>query len=192
MHHRDPERILPVAVAVSLIGVLVAACTPTGPPVDRDVEKRESFKHEDWRKKEWRESDFELPPYPEEANLMEAKITGPATFTFLVDSESISIGDDGVVRYTLVSRSSSGADNVSYEGIQCEKNEYKVYAFGSVDRNWTLARNPEWKPIKQPGINKYHHDLHDFYFCDWRVMVPFSVEQVTAALKRGIPYPPSR
>ncbi len=192
MRQTNPKPVFRKALAVSLTSALVVACAPTGPPVDRDVEKMESFKHEDFQKKKWQESGFELPPYPEEANLMEAKITGPATFTFLVDSQSISIGDDDVVRYTLVSRSSSGADNVSYEGIQCEKNEYKVYAFGSVDRSWTLARNPEWKPIKAPGINKYHHDLHDFYFCDWRIMVPFSVEQVTAALKRGIPYPPSR
>jgi len=188
MRRANPERPLSRTLAAALCAILAAACTPTGPPVDRDVEKLESFKHDMGPEKKWTESGIELPPYPDQANLLRAYITGQATFEFYVDSKSISIGSDGVVRYSLVAVSSTGAKNVSYEGMRCEKSEYKVYAYGSDDRTWALARNPEWKPVKNPGINKYHYDLHRFYFCPYKV-VPRDASKVITAIKDGIPYP---
>ncbi|MGD2139608.1 MAG: CNP1-like family protein [Burkholderiales bacterium] len=185
-----PDSTVSLAVALALASLLVVACEPTGPPVDRDVEKMESFKHEDFGKtgKEWRESDTELPPYPQEGNLLRAYITGLTAFTFWIDAKSISIGDDGVVRYTLVARSSSGADNVSFEGMLCKKSEYKTYAIGSIDKTWVPVANPTWKPVKNPGINKYHYDLHRFYFCPHKI-VPRDAGAVITAIKGGIPYP---
>jgi len=188
MQRANPERTLSKSIVAALCAILAVACTPTGPPVDRDVEKLESFKHDMGPEKKWTESGIELPAYPEEANLLRAYITGQATFKFYVDSKSISIGDDGVVRYALLARSTSGADNVSYEGMRCAKTEYKVYALGSPDRTWTLVRNAEWKPVKDPGINKYHYDLHRFYFCPYKI-VPRSASDVITAIKDGIPYP---
>ena len=188
MQQALPEHAGAKAFAAALCIILAAACTPTGPPVDRDVEKLESFKHEVEPEKKWTESGIELPPYPEQANLLRAYITGQATFKFYVDSKSISIGSDGVVRYSLVAVSSTGANNVSYEGMRCKKSEYKVYAFGSADGTWTSARNPEWKPVNNPGINKYHYDLHRFYFCPDKI-VPRSASDVIRAIKDGIPYP---
>jgi hypothetical protein len=188
MRWANPERPRSWPLPAVLCATLAVACTPSGPPVDRDVEKMESFKHDMGPEKKWTESGIELPPYPEQADLLRAYITGLATFKFFVDSKSISIGSDGVVRYTLVARSTSGADNVSYEGMRCEKSEYKVYAFGSAEATWVTARNAEWKPVKDPGINKYHYDLHRFYFCPYKI-VPRSASDVVTAIKDGIPYP---
>ena len=138
--------------------------------------------------KKWTESGIELPPYPQQANLLRAYITGLTAFKFYVDSKSITIGSDGVVRYSLVAISSSGASNASYEGMRCDKAEYKVYAFGSGDQTWVPAPNPQWKPVKNPGINKYHYDLHRFYFCPDRI-VRRKVSDIIDTIRDGIPYP---
>ncbi|NIO41506.1 MAG: hypothetical protein GTO41_15820 [Burkholderiales bacterium] len=171
---------------VSLVVALFAACASTGPPTDRAAEERESRNRNVGSEAKWQESEFVLPPYPKNTNLLQARITGLASFTFLVDTESISIGEDGVVRYTLVARSASDVDNVSFEGMRCEKSEYKAYAFGSSDRTWSLARNPQWTSVSNPAINRYRHDLHRFYFCPNSVPQK-SVGKVIAALKNGIP-----
>ena len=72
---------------------------------------------------------------------------------------------DNVVRYTVVVRSSSGAENVAYEGIRCDTGEVRRYAFGRKDATWGNARGVDWTPIRDTERNNYHRVLHREYFC---------------------------
>jgi CNP1-like family len=117
--------------------------------------------------KPWEEQKWALPEYPADANLVRFYVSPTTPFEFFVDSKSVSVGKDGVVRYTLVARSPSGASNVSYEGIRCESRERKLYAFGSPDRSWLQARNADWAriPSRRTYPNNQQAALADDFFC---------------------------
>ena len=65
---------------------------------------------------EWKEAESKLPPFPRDENLVDLRLDYPGSrFSYFLDSDSLKPGDDGVVRYTLVIRSTSGASNVRSE-----------------------------------------------------------------------------
>jgi hypothetical protein len=101
----------------------------------------------------------------------------------LVDPDSITMGKDGVARYTLVARSSSGAMNVSFEGIRCNPRERKIYAVGRSDGTWTQARKPEWIPILDTEPRVQYVVLPGEIFCFSGS--PRSAEDAVYALKHG-------
>lgn len=116
--------------------LLIAACAA-----------KKEFKETLDTEKPWLEQLAQLPPYPDLNNLISLTVQTSADYQHAVDPESISIGDDGVVRFTLVSRSSAGAMNINYEGIRCETNERKLYAIGRDDKTWSKSRISEWQSL---------------------------------------------
>ena len=106
----------------------------------------------DWElqqdKLNWREEEAPLPSYPKPEDLIEFRPSEVASFSFFIDRASLKVGADGVVRYTLVARSPSGVDNVSYEGIRCETGMYRVYATARSDRSWVTRTASGWKEIQ--------------------------------------------
>jgi len=138
----------------------------------------------DQEKKPWRELQAQLPKYPADGSLV-AFPGAPATgHRYFVDRGSISIGEDGVVRYTLVIKTSGGATNVTFEGIRCEAREYKTYAAGRPDGTWVRARNPQWRNIEYKSYNPYHYYLFNEAFCRGKFVVP-SVEEAIRGLREG-------
>lgn len=123
---------------------------------------------EEFEDQEWKEQVTKLPPSPKSENLAEIMVGGGGAFSFFVDLASIDIGNDGVVRYSILARSVGGAENVSFEGIRCRTRERKIYAIGRGDRSWAQARNPAWSRISSAQRNPYHADLADRYFCPER------------------------
>ena len=187
----SPDRFA-AGVACLLLGMLIAACSsPTGPAVDREAEKRKSFTREEVPGPQWQEAEIVLPAFPREEDLVEVQISGPRTFTFLVDANSVSVGEDGIVRYSLIARSSAGAENVSFEGMRCETNQYKAYAFGSQDRTWSRVGGDNWFPIMEQQTNNYRVALARYYFCPYSIPQSSS-EKAVAALKHGMPHPSGR
>lgn len=90
---------------------------------------------------------------------------GASAHNFYIDAASLSLGDDGVTRYTLVVRTAGGATNTSFEGIRCEMREVKIYAFGRPDGSWVRARDPRWQRIEYRELNRQHGVLYRDYFC---------------------------
>lgn len=131
--------------------------------------------------KPWEEQKWSLPPYPAMDGLVGFDAGPTSAFRFFVDPASISVGDDGVIRYTLVARSASGALNVSYEGIRCASRERRLYAFGREDKTWAPARTSEWTRI---SLSAHHAALADEYFCPVRGAVR-TADEAVSALKRG-------
>ena len=115
--------------------------------------------------KSWTEIAVQLPPLPEPANLLSFDVSNLTTQKFAIDAKSLSVGSDGVVRYTLVATSSSGAKNISHEGIRCAANERKIYALGHADGSWSRARRDQWEPIINNAVNRQQAALAQDYFC---------------------------
>ena len=115
--------------------------------------------------KAWQENALELPQAPLPANLLPFHVSPTATQSFALDATSISVGKDGVVRYTLVSVSKGGARNVSYEGMRCDLRLKRSYAFGRSDGTWSAARREAWDPLGGNAPNNPHPVLFNDFLC---------------------------
>ncbi|WP_343649781.1 CNP1-like family protein [Herbaspirillum sp.] len=141
---------------------LLAACTSA---------LAQSFDEEfDDEEKPWQEIAVQLPPTPQEQNLAEFYLSPNATMKAYVDLNSVSIGTDKVVRYTVVTKTEGGAVNVMYEGMRCETWEKKTYAFGHPDGKWSRSRRDKWQPIRDIGANRIDGALFKDYFCDGKMI----------------------
>ena len=116
-------------------------------------------------RKPWKELEARIPSYPRTEDLVAFDTGGASAYSFYVDARSLSVGEDGVVRYTLVIKAAGGATNVTYEGIRCELRQQKYYAVGRADGSWVRARNPQWRRIESQDVNRHHSVLHSDFFC---------------------------
>lgn len=138
----------------------------------------------DYKESDWAEEPLTLPAYPKDADLIEFYVSAAATNHFFVDGATLSAGKDGIVRYTLVVKTSGGATNVSYEGIRCGANEYKLYATGRADNSWVLAKTDTWRPIENKLTNRYHAALNREFLCPIGKPIG-SAEEGSNALRLG-------
>jgi len=138
---------------------------------------------EDAPKVEWKELEVKLPAYPAAPNLIPLYVSPLATAQFFIDEKSLSLAEDGVVRYTLVVRAAGGAENVSYEGIRCETAERKLYAIGRGDGEWMRSRNDAWRRIENNALNRQHAALANDFFCPPGDVRP-SLAQIVQSLRR--------
>lgn len=146
----------------------------------------------DWeREQERREFDdgpIALPAPPAKDGLVEFFVSSASTFKFYVDAKSLSVGQDGVVRYTLVARSPYGAETVTYEGMRCsgQQSLYRVYAFGN-DGKWSRNPGAEWKIVEPKSVQRWHNELRGRFFCPNRVAILSAAEGLDALRRGGHP-----
>ena len=138
----------------------------------------------EYEEKRWEEVEAQIPAFPVAGNLAGFYVSATTDNKFMVDRESISVGADGVVRYTLIVTSPSGAQNVSYEGMRCSTAERRLYAFGRSDKTWSKARGNEWVKIQESTLNRHHAALYSEYFCPGGSAVA-NAEEVRMALRAG-------
>jgi hypothetical protein len=114
----------------------------------------------------WKENVPQLPAYPENDRLLEFPADLPGyDFRVFIDPDSLSVGGDRVVRYTLVIVSSSGARNISFEGVHCGKHEYRRYAYG-FDGAWKPIEASPWQKVTDNGMDHYRYILYWDYLCN--------------------------
>jgi|GEM_PF-415340 len=159
----------------SLTATVAAAEDPVG-----DVYEEEGIEFQNFKPppgSEWKEQDLVLPPYPSEDNLIRIDIERhDFPYKAFIDGASLSMAKDRVVRYTVVLRSKSGVDNVSYEGIRCPHRQYKRYAYGTHARFYRLPVN-DWAFIHGNRQDLYRAVLAEDYFC------PLPTGDVVAEIK---------
>lgn len=169
-----------------LVGAfLVCAVLATAKAVAQELPLRDPAADViDFSEKPLEESKLKLPAAPRPENLIRFDM-GPTrrAFEHFVDGATLTLGDDGVIRYTLVVRSDMGATTVNYEGIRCVTREQKTYAYGRRDGTWSEARNPEWHSIATSDQSP-EYVLYSTFFCPGRSSVSSAGEAV-AALKNG-------
>lgn len=113
---------------------------------------------------EWKEAEVRLPAYPSSADLIPLDVRSSTRAQFFIDLRSLSLAEDGVVRYTLVVRGAGGAESVSFEGIRCATAERKLYALGR-SGEWVPSRSDAWHWIADNALNRQHAVLAKEYFC---------------------------
>ncbi len=156
------------------VGLAVVGCTSGQ---DRSNWERQQ------EERDWRETEVRLPHYPTRADLQEFGVRGRTGFRFFIDSTSISIGTDGVVRYVLVAISPNGAENVSLEGIRCAADAYKIYATGQGEGIW-LRHETDWRPIHSVAGQPWRSVLDRGFFCPGGAAISKPGEALDA-LRRG-------
>ena len=170
-------------MAKAILRWLLACCLL--PPVAAAAQPRADLEDED--PKAWVELKVKLPPFPKPENLVLFEVSAASSNRFYIDTQSIAVGSDGVVRYTLVIKGSGGGENISYEGIRCEMRQQKYYAFGRRDGTWSNARSSGWRRIEYQDINRQHGVLYADYFCpDGKVPVNSPAEAIRR-FKYGVP-----
>ncbi|RFU46230.1 CNP1-like family protein [Paraburkholderia sp. DHOC27] len=157
-----------LAVACVATGVLLAGCSSASKPTNKDDS---AFTYLFDRKSNWAENKVDtLPPLPQQANLIPFDVSGNTPLTFAVDSNSLTVGDDGVVRVTVVVKSPSGASNVIYEGIRCDTYEWRQYAGLNADHDgWDDSVATPFARIENGTLNAYQASLYQDYFCTSRM-----------------------
>jgi hypothetical protein len=155
---------LALVVACVATGALLAGCSSASKPTNKDDS---AFVYLLDRKGNWVENQVDtLPPLPQESNLLPFEVSGNTPLQFAIDRNSLSVGTDGVVRYTVVVTSPSGARNVNYEGIRCDTYEWRLYAGLNADHDdWDRTVANEFSRIENGALNAYHAALYQDYMC---------------------------
>ena len=104
------------------------------------------------------------PPNP--TTLTPFYVSQQTIFKFAVDTDSISIGADGVTRYIVVMTNPSGGQQAQYEGIRCDSFQWRLY--GTLE-NGSWRENPlsSWKSIQSNVPNRYQASLAQGAFCNF-------------------------
>ena len=143
------------------------------------------FDYEFEADKPWVELSAQLPPTPKAENLVEFNVSSATRNRHFVDTASISVGEDKVVRYTVVIEAVGGARNVAFEGLRCATGERRLYAYGQPDGTWSKARNAQWEDIKFRSLLSYHKALYEDYFCPDGINVRDAKEAVRKLRQAG-------
>lgn len=136
------------------------------------------FEFEFDQDKSWSEVATQLPPYPQAGSLIPFNVSSATRNRHFVDADSVSVGADKVIRYTVVIEAAGGAKNVSFEGLRCESGERRLYAYGHPDGTWSKARNAGWEDIKFRSLLSYHKALYEDHFCPDGIRVKDGKEAV--------------
>ena len=133
--------------------------------------------------KPWVESALHLPAYPQASDLTDFSVSPLSSFRYALDKASISVEPGGLVRYAVVATSAQGAVNVSYEGIRCPTQEYKIYAIG-MEGKWRVVRDPVWRPVQQRSPYSFRRALMQDALCPGGIAVT-GPAQALGNLRRG-------
>ncbi len=114
----------------------------------------------------WEETEVNIPTAPPSKDLKPFYVSATTQLQFALDAPSIAFGKDEVIRYVIVITTPSGAKQVTYEGIRCEKYEWRLYATMQSDGKWSKSANSRWQGIRNTSYNSYHAALVRDAFCD--------------------------
>ena len=168
----------------ALLAALPAAAQNTNDPRDARTHGKSEREIRE-AERDFQEGEVKLPAAPRAEKLIEFFPSSASSFRFFVDAESLSISPEGVVRYTLVARSASGHENVSYEGMRCRANAVRVYAYAHAGA-WSRSGS-DWKPIEARTVQRWHNELRNRYFCPIRVPIQSAAEGLDALRRGGHP-----
>lgn len=172
----------------ALLAALPAAAQNTNDPRDARTHGKSEWEIRE-AERDFQEGEVKLPAAPRAEKLIEFFPSSAASFRFFVDADSLSISPEGVVRYTLVARSASGHENVSYEGMRCRANAVRVYAYAHAGA-WSRSGS-DWKPIEARTVQRWHNELRSQYFCPLGLPILTADEGLRALRAGGHPLVPA-
>ena len=170
-------KVFAFAAACVAAGVLLAGCSSTKNSTPTDASKsdgpKSDFQYLFDRPSTWTEKKVDtLPAMPQPGDLLPFTVSQNTPLQFALDAKSLTVDSDGVIRYTVVITSPSGARNVNYEGIRCEDYSWKLYAGLNADHDgWDRTVENDWSRIENGDLNAYHAALYQDYFCTSKLPV---------------------
>lgn len=102
----------------------------------------------------WTEERVAPPASFSQERLLQLDAASGSALRYGIDPASLLVGADGVVRYVLVARSTSGALNVLFEGIRCATAEMKTYGRWNNAGAWNLSPDAPWRPLLPSGSTR--------------------------------------
>jgi hypothetical protein len=132
--------------------------------------------------KVWTEAAVAPPATFNTELLLPFDVRKSSTLTYGIDPNTLTVGEDGVVRYVMVARSSSGALNVLYQGIRCATAETKTYGRLSDKGNWNASPDTAWQELSFRGSTRPAMILARQGVCEGRA-VTGSAQKILATLK---------
>lgn len=127
---------------------------------------------------------IDLPAIARGGEWLAFKVRNAGKHVFAIDPNSVEVGTDGIVRYSLLIRTTGGVDNITREGIRCATNSWKIYAVGRDNGEWGRLREPVWRPVAPAGLNAVRYTLRQDYVCD-RDDVPYRKAEIVSARIRA-------
>jgi hypothetical protein len=140
---------------------------------------------EEYDVKQWQEMAILMPAAPNKGSLIPFYVSAATENQFFIDGATLSVGEDGVVRYVLIVQTVGGAINTSFEGMRCETRERRIYASGRLDGSWSKSRNNEWVRIRDAAANRQYAELFLEYFCPGGAIAR-NAEEARQALRVGL------
>jgi len=141
---------------------------------------------------EWVEAETPAPPPFSADSVLPLDMPPYVTVKVGVDPQSIAVGQDGVVRYVVVMRNTSGSTSAAYEGLRCASDEVKTYARFSASGQWTLLAHPEWKGVSD-NMPSHHAQVFERQAAcvnhattsEKEIIAALKVRQITPPSARG-------
>jgi hypothetical protein len=138
----------------------------------------------EYYEEEWQESKLVIPPLPKDNEFKQLAVTEASErYTYYMDEKSITLGTDGVMRYTVAVVSSSGVRNIFYEGLRCDENEVKTYAYASKGGKFRPTYKSRWRTVSNKGASAYQDFLKGVIVCDSNGF-PWDAEKARNALNK--------
>jgi len=132
----------------------------------------------------WKEDEVVIPPYPKQDDLIPVDLDrAEMPFDFYIDAKNLRVSpNSGVIRYTVLIESNSGAKNVLFEGIRCDSREFRTYAYGTYDGKLVKAQTSNWDSIRDSGFMIHRYGFYRHYMCS-EYRNPHPVETVLQKIK---------
>lgn len=132
--------------------------------------------------KAWTEAVAAPPASFSTEALLAFEVLKASALTYGIDPNTLTVGEDGVVRYVMVARSSSGALNVLYQGIRCATAETKTYGRLSDKGAWNTSPEAPWQELSFRGATRPAMILARQGICEGRT-VTGNAQKILATLK---------
>ena len=135
----------------------------------------------------WQESAVTPPVSFSTEALQPFDVAQGSALSYGIDPRTLVVGEDGVVRYVMVARSSSGALNVLYQGVRCATAEVKTYGrWNNNASTWNTNAKEEWQPLSFSGFSRPAMMLARAGICDGKT-INGNPQKILHTIKNGRP-----
>lgn len=132
-----------------------------------------------------RQGQVTFPAFPLRENLIRIRApTHAAGREYYVDSKSVALGQDRLIRYTVVVRSSGGVNNVIHESMNCSERNVRVLGHGTASGRFRESVGSNWRRYSNSGPMAYRAILAVYYLCG-ESHEPLDADRIVARLQSG-------
>ncbi len=134
---------------------------------------------------DWKEVEVPAPPAFDLKRLVSIEMSLQSQLKWGIDPATVSMTKDGIIRYVIVAQSNSGVVNAMYEGIRCNKAEFRRYARHNSGSGWVKSTDTDWTPLRNTGASRHPETLAKGGMCDGSAP-PSSVAEAIRQLNAGV------